>query len=351
MQRQRTFEHVAKQVQHRVNGTKEVKERNTVKWASTGSTLLDLAISGGRIRGGGIPSGILVEIFGPASTGKTVLLCELAGCVQRRGGRIKFYDPEGRLDIAFSRLFDLELSEEDYFSPNTPIEIFKPIRKWDPQPSEAMHGIFADSLAALVSDLELEDKKDEYSRRAKLFSQELRKTCRVLSEKGFLLCCSNQIRANVDAGPFEEKFNTPGGQAIKFYASLRLRVSKGAPFKIKKEIVINGKKEVRIQGIKSNVEVYKTSIWKPYRSAPIYILNDYGIDDIRSNLQFIKERKHTTKYLLNGRELSNTLDKAIQIIEEEELEFELREETIDVWEELEQKFDTNRVKKRRVAIN
>ena len=61
---------------------------------STGSTLLDLAISGGRKRGGGLPGGILVEIFGPSGCGKTVLLCEIAGGVQRQKGKIMFRDPE-----------------------------------------------------------------------------------------------------------------------------------------------------------------------------------------------------------------------------------------------------------------
>jgi len=338
--------------EHSIKKIENAKKYNgsDTKVISTGSTLLDLAISGGRIRGGGIPAGIFVEIFGPSSTGKTVLLCELAGCVQRLGGKIKFHDPEGRLDKTFARLFDLELKEKDYSRPNTPPEIFKPIRSWNPTPPDKIHGVFADSLAALASDLELEDKKDEYSRRAKLFSQELRKTCRVIAEKEFLLCCSNQLRANVGAGAFEEKFSSPGGQAIGFYASLRLRVSKGNPFKIKKEIDVGkekSRKVTRIVGIKTNVEIYKSTVWKPYHKAPICIIFDYGIDDIRANLQFVKEQTSASVYAVNGKKLASSMDKAIRVVEKNELEKELKEETINLWEVLESKFEQNRVKKRR----
>ena len=65
---------------------------------STGSTLLDLIISGTRVRGGGLPGGILVEIFGPSGTGKTVLLCEIGGVIQRQNGDVRYGDPEARLN-------------------------------------------------------------------------------------------------------------------------------------------------------------------------------------------------------------------------------------------------------------
>src|ERR1700744_4620707 len=81
---------------------------------STGSTLLDLAISGGRFPEGGIPSGILVEISGPSGGGKTVLLCELAGTVQRGGGEVMFRDPEGRLNKQFGALFGFQVDNAIY---------------------------------------------------------------------------------------------------------------------------------------------------------------------------------------------------------------------------------------------
>src|SRR5690606_20056001 len=132
-------------------------KKSVEKTISTGSTLLDLAIAGGRIREGGLPGGILVEIFGPSQTGKTVLLCEIAGDIQRKGGQVKFSDPEARLNKQFAKLFDLDVGSIDYARPNTVPEVFQPLHSWEPvgKPG-AIHGVVADSLAALSTDMEME---------------------------------------------------------------------------------------------------------------------------------------------------------------------------------------------------
>src|SRR5690606_33954727 len=129
---------------------------NTQHMISTGSTLLDLAICGGRLKQGGLPGGILVEISGPSQTGKTVLLCEIAGDVQRKGGEVLFSDPEARLNKQFAKLFDLDVSTIEYNRPNTVPEVFAPVRDWEPKGKKVVHGIFADSLAALSTDMEME---------------------------------------------------------------------------------------------------------------------------------------------------------------------------------------------------
>lgn len=305
---------------------------------STGSTLLDLAISGGRIRGGGIPGGIFVEIFGPSGSGKTVLLCELAGDVRRKGGQIMFRDPEARLNKEFARLFGLNIDDGnvDYALPDTVPQVFEPIRSWDPSPADKIHGIFADSLAALSTELELEDKDMYGTRRSKEFSTELRKSCRIVAKKGFLLVCSNQVRMDINAGPYGQKYRSPGGLGIGYYASLRLRFS--SPQKIKHKI----KKETRVIGVSADVEVYKSSIWKPNGIAPVTILFDYGIDDIRQNLQFLKRVTDSTVYRIGDEKLSNSLDEAVVRVEESGLEKKLQDEVIDLWEEVEMKFRQNR---------
>ena len=96
---------------------------------STGSTLLDLAISGGRFKEGGVPLGILVEIFGPSGTGKTVLLSQIAGNVQKMGGHIMFHDPEARLNKQFAQMFGLIPDEIEYTIPNTIPEVFRSVRE------------------------------------------------------------------------------------------------------------------------------------------------------------------------------------------------------------------------------
>lgn len=343
----RTKKKISSQVKAHIKKTVKKKpeyEGDTTKIISTGSTLLDLAISGGRIKRGGIPCGILVEIFGPSGSGKTVLLSEIAGSIQRQKGEIMFLDPEARLDKQFAKIFGLDTNKMDYSTPNTIPEVFQKVRNWKPN-IKKVNGVFADSLAALSTNLEMEGKEGDKMgmRRAKEFSEELRKTCRILSQNNLLLVCSNQIRQNLDAGQWGQKYISPGGESIGFYSSLRLRTLK--PSKIKEKRTIAGKEVTRIVGVEVQVEVFKSSIWKPYRSAPVTILFDYGIDDVRENLQFIKDyTKHTT-YTYQNENIGLSIKEAISYIEEKNLEKPLKEEVIELWESIENKFENDRKNK------
>jgi len=311
-------------------------------FVSSGSTLLDLAISGGRRRGGGIPGGILVEIFGPSGAGKTVLLCEIAGAVRRAGGDIMFKDPEARLNKQFAGMFGLDLAECAYDTPNTVTEVFESVRDWKPNTKAPINGVFTDSLAALSTNLEMDnDDGDKMGmRRAKEFSEECRKTCRIIQERGLLMVCSNQIRQNPNAGPYAPKFRTSGGEAIPFYSSLRLKVSSAVKIKDKKKVA--GKDVTRVIGVDTEIEVHKSTVWKPYHTASICINFDYGIDDIRTNLQFIKTHTKATNYMIGGESLGSSIHDAIAEVEEDNLEAQLKEETIDLWEEIEEKFRHDR---------
>ena len=319
---------------------KKEYDGNDEVMVSTGSTLLDLAISGGRKRGGGIPGGIFVEIFGPSASGKTVLLCEIAGSVQRQGGQVMFKDPEARLNRQFAQIFDLEVDEIDYATPNTVPEVFEPVRKWQPENTDVINGVFADSLAALSTDMEMDDKDKYGMRRAKEFSEELRKTCRVLTERNMLLVGSNQIRTNVDAMAFGKKTSAPGGKALEFYASLRLELLWSK--KLKKKKKIRGREVEKVVGIETEIFVEKSSVWAPHNKAPLIILFDYGIDDIRANLQFVKDYSKHSVYTLGGENLDRSMDKAIQMVEEQDAVAQLKEEVIDLWEEIQEKFKVER---------
>lgn len=344
-------ESLSEQIKNRVKRTKVAKEPKKYDgsdiFVSTGSTLLDLAISGGRVRGGGIPGGILVEIFGPSGAGKTVMLCEIAGGVQRLSGQILFKDPEARLNKQFAKIFDMELKEEEYDTPNTVPEVFSSVRDWKIKDPQRINGAFADSLAALSTGMEMDtDEGDKMGmRRAKEFSEECRKTCRILTDRNILMVCSNQVRVNLDAGKYGIKYKTPGGEAIPFYSSLRLRCM--SPKKIKQGLNIAGKKVERISGVETPIEVFKSSVWKPYRKASVYIMFDYGIDDIRGNLQFIKQHTSNTSYTVNGEKVGSSMEAAIAAVEKDDLEDDLKEEVIDLWEEIETKFTTKRKKKER----
>lgn len=340
---------LGKQVQQRVNKpvSKKTHDGDFNMVVSTGSTLLDLCISGGRVHGGGIPTKILVEAFGPSGSGKTVLLSEMAGDVQRKGGNVMFHDPEARLNKQFARTFDLKPEEMQYDTPDKIPQVFQAVRKWDVPPNK-INGVFTDSLAALSTDMEMgSDEGDKMGmRRAKEFSEELRRTCRLFPTKNILMVASNQVRVNQNAGPYGQKYISPGGEAIGFYASLRLRFS--TPTKIKRAVNIKGKKYERVVGIETEVEVYKSSIWKPYGKAPLIIYFDYGIDDIRANLKYVKAMTKETVYMVNNTKCDGrSEDDAIHFVEENNMEVELKEQVITLWEGLENKFEIERKKKMR----
>ena len=313
---------------------------------STGSTLLDLAISGGCVRGGGIPGGKVVEIFGPSGCGKTVLLCEIARRIQQKGGAVRFSDPEARLNEAFASVIGLNINDIDYDRPDTVRKVFEGIREWKPETKDGVdektviHGVIADSLAALSTEMEMEEEDKMGMRRAKDFSEQLRKTCRLVANKNYLMVCSNQVRQNLDAGPYGQKWTTPGGQAFPFYSSLRLRCM--SPEKVKRKRTIAGKEQARVIGVETLVEVAKSSIWESFRTAPIYIEFSYGVDDIRPNLEFVKHNTGNKVYMVNDNKLSVSLDESVGIVESERFEKKLRNQVINLWEEIEEKFKIER---------
>lgn len=110
--------------------------------------------------------------------------------------------------------------------------------------------------------------------------------------------------------------------------------------------MVSGKEVIRVVGVETLVEVNKSSIWKPFHTAPVTILFDYGIDDVRANLQFVKEYSRQSVYTLDGEALSKSLNESIQIIEENKQEEQLRQEVILLWNEIESKFDSQRKPKR-----
>jgi len=179
-------------------------------------------------------------------------------------------------------------------------------------------------------------------RRAKEFSEQLRKTCRIIKEKNYLMVCSNQIRDNLDPQS-HIKVTTPGGKAMGFYSSLRLKFNN--PEKITDSITVAGKEVKRVIGVKTVIEVFKSSIWSPFRTAPVTILFSYGIDNVRSNLQFIKDYTKNTIYTVGGEGLSKSMEDAIKIVEEDNLESKLKNEVIELWEEIEDKFKVERKEK------
>ncbi len=323
------------------------KPANLQKVISTGSTLLDLAISGGKIERGGVPGGMFIELFGPSGAGKTALLSELSASCQARGGQVKFCDPEARLDHAYSQIYGVNIGDRfEYCRPDTVSEMFaKEIWGWEPTKDDVINMIAADSIAALSTNLEMDnDDGDKMGmRRAKEFSEGLRKTCRLIANKNWLIVMSNQIRTG-DGG----KVSTPGGHGVPFYASLRIQVKpffQGSKIVKKKKV---GRKEVeKVIGICSECTIVKSSVDEPYRTAPVSIIFNYGIDTIRDELQYFKDYTGETSYNCFDKTFV-ALDSAIEYIEQNGMKKRLQDRTIELWNDVQSKFKYSRKVKERI---
>jgi recombination protein RecA len=261
------------------------------------------------------------------------------------GGDAFFNDPEARLNKSFAKIHGLNFDSLIIEEPDTVTQVFNNLLNWKPVTNAPVHGFLTDSLAALSTNMEMDNEEGDKMgmRRAKEFSEGLRKACRFIKQNNYIMVCSNQIRVNAGASAYGEQFTVPGGKAIAFYASVRLRFHK--PEKIKKKIKVAGKEITKVTGILAKIEVYKNSCDEPFRTAEVYIDHVYGIDDIKTNLQYIKDYTNTTSYCLNGEVLDKSLDKAALIIESNDYEEALKEEVINLWTSIQAKFETPRKKK------
>ena len=314
---------------------------------STGSTLLDLAISGTRVRGGGIPAGIMCMIYGPSGHGKTSLLCEIGSCAQEKGGFFLLADAERRIDKNYRQRMGLNISDKNYKTPRTIAEVKDYILK-TPASNGLLDVTGIDSIAALLSTLDMtEDGDKRGQQRAKELHDLCRQTADEMSKEHRLIIFTNQIQDAESTLPFAKKEKIPGGNAPRFWSSLIIRIGSAPSSKVKEKIKFKGKDIAQDVGVISRCRITKSTVDVPYREADIYILFDYGIDDIRANLTFCRRFSGERSYVLEGERLGVSLDEAVDTVESLKLEFPLREKTIDLWEEIQKHFKPKRKPKRR----
>ncbi len=233
-----------------------------VEAISTGSILIDQALGIG-----GFPRGRVVEIYGPEASGKTTLALHAIAESQRKGGICAFVDAEHALDPEHAaklgiNINDLIISQPDYGE--QALDIVEMLVR-----SGAVDIIVVDSVAALVPKAELEgDMGDSHmGLQARLMSQALRKLTPVVHKSKTVIIFINQIRQNINAFAFAPKETTTGGNALKFYASVRLDVRRIASLK---------KNEIQI-GNRISVKVAKNKVAPPFKKVELDLLFNEGI--------------------------------------------------------------------------
>ena len=270
----------------------------------SGALSLDIALGIG-----GFPRGRIVEIFGPESSGKTTVALHAIAEAQKLGGIAAFIDAEHALDPVYARNLGVDVDNLIVAQPDTgeqALEIAEQLVR-----SGAVDIITIDSVAALVPKAEIDGEMGDshVGLQARLMSQALRKLTGVLNKSKTVAIFINQLREKVGV-MFGNPETTPGGRALKFYASVRLDVRKQEAIKINGEVM----------GSRTKVKVVKNKVAPPFREAVFDIVYGKGISnegcvlDLATELDIVN--KSGAWFAYNGQKIGQGRENAKQFLEQ-----------------------------------
>ncbi|AUT01845.1 recombinase RecA [Nostoc sp. CENA543] len=277
--------------------------RMRVETISTGALTLDLAL------GGGLPKGRVIEIYGPESSGKTTVALHAIAEVQREGGIAAFVDAEHALDPTYAAALGVDIDNLLVSQPDTgeaALEIVDQLVR-----SAAVDIVVIDSVAALVPRAEIEgDMGDAHvGLQARLMSQALRKITGNIGKSGCTVIFINQLRQKIGV-TYGSPETTTGGNALKFYASVRLDIRRIQTLK-------KGSDEF---GNRVKVKVAKNKVAPPFRVAEFDIIFGKGVSTIGCLVDLAEETGILVRkgawYSYNGDNISQGRDNAIKYLEE-----------------------------------
>ena len=270
----------------------------------TGSMGLDMALGIG-----GVPRGRIVELYGPESSGKTTVALHIIAEAQKKGGEVAFVDVEHALDPTYAAAVGVDVDNLLVSQPDSgeqALEIIEALVR-----SGAIDVVVLDSVAALTTKAEIDGNMGDSNvgQLARLMSQAMRKLTPLLSKTNCVAIFINQIREKIGV-MYGNPETTPGGRALKFYASVRIDVRKGEPIKNGSELI----------GSRTKIKVKKNKLAPPFKECEFDIIFGKGISRLGEVLDMAVElevvKKSGAWFSYNGNKLGQGRDNAKKALEE-----------------------------------